>query len=66
MKRPDDNLLKWLDEVFLGQYLPILGINYGAINGSGEGGCGRSSRPSDNGGPSFKKFFFGPSGLILV
>ena len=32
IKTPDVNLLKCLDEVFQGQYLPILGINYVAIN----------------------------------
>ena len=32
IKTPDVNLLKCPDEVFQGQYLPILGINYVAIN----------------------------------
>ena len=32
IKTPDVNLIKWVDEVFQGQYLPILGINYVAIN----------------------------------
>ena len=32
IKTPDVNLIKWVDEVFQGQYLPILGTNYVAIN----------------------------------